>query len=110
MNLERLFVYGTLGLGQPNEHILSRIGGKWENGYVIGELYEEGWGAQQGYPGIRLTATGQKVEGYLFSSDQLHGHWEALDDFEGVGYERVPTTITLTETRQEIEAFIYVLR
>ena len=28
--MERLFVYGTLGPGRPNEHILLKIGGTWQ--------------------------------------------------------------------------------
>ena len=28
--IQRLFVYGTLALGRPNEHVLRKIGGTWE--------------------------------------------------------------------------------
>jgi len=28
--VKKLFVYGTLGLGRPNEHVLKAIGGRWE--------------------------------------------------------------------------------
>ena len=30
--IQRLFVYGTLAPGRPNEHVLSEIGGSWEAG------------------------------------------------------------------------------
>ena len=53
--MQKLFVYGTLGPGKPNEHILKNIGGTWKKAYVWGELFEEGWGADMGCPGIRFT-------------------------------------------------------
>ncbi|MGI4199102.1 gamma-glutamylcyclotransferase family protein, partial [Klebsiella pneumoniae] len=30
--MESLFVYGTLGPGRPNAHILENIGGTWQEG------------------------------------------------------------------------------
>ncbi|MEM6768042.1 MAG: gamma-glutamylcyclotransferase, partial [Bacteroidota bacterium] len=56
--MNKLFVYGTLGPGRPNEHILSSIGGSWQAGSVKGNLYEEGWGAVMGFPGIVLDEAG----------------------------------------------------
>ncbi len=32
--MESLFVYGTLGPGRPNAHILENIGGTWQEGHV----------------------------------------------------------------------------
>jgi len=43
--IEKLFVYGTLGPGRPNEHVLDAVGGSWETATVSGTLREEGWGA-----------------------------------------------------------------
>jgi len=45
---ERLFVYGTLAPGRPNEHILADVPGSWEPARVTGTLREEGWGAAMG--------------------------------------------------------------
>ena len=56
---QRLFVYGTLGPGRPNEHVLSAIGGTWEEASVNGFLMPRGWGAEMGYPGIVLDDTGE---------------------------------------------------
>lgn len=42
---KRLFVYGTLGPGRPNEHVLRAIGGKWKEAFVKGYLWPQGWGA-----------------------------------------------------------------
>ncbi len=87
--IERLFVYGTLGPGRPNEHVLSSIGGSWEIVVIFGTLRQEGWGAAMGYPGIDLDEHGAEVEGFLFTSEKLSGYWGALDEFEGEAYKRV---------------------
>ena len=106
---QRLFVYGTLGPGRPNEHVLSAIGGRWEEASVNGHLEPQGWGAELGYPGIVLDDAGDEVEGYLYSSDKLDDHWDELDDFEGEEYKRVLITVR-TKDRMAVEAYIYILR
>ena len=105
----KLFVYGTLGPGRPNEHILEKIGGSWEEASVIGTLHPEGWGAEMGYPGITLEESGIKVEGFLFSSDDLPDYWSELDEFEGEAYERVLTTVQI-KNGTSANAYIYVLK
>lgn len=109
MTTNRLFVYGTLAPGRPNEHVLADIPGEWEPATVIGTLLPEGRGATAGYPGIVLGDEGGEVEGLLFSSENLAEHWGRLDEFEGEGYERVLTTATLKDGRT-VEACIYRLR
>ena len=106
--INKLFVYGTLGPGQANEHIMSRIGGCWEKGFVFGDLHNDGWGAKMGCPGIILNEKGCKVEGYLFISDNLKDYWPMLDEFEGEGYERVLTSVE-TDNNNRYEAYIYTL-
>ena len=107
--VNRLFVYGTLAPGKPNEHILNELDGTWREGRVRGTLHPEGWGAAQGYPGIVLGEENGYVAGLLFTSDDLNAHWEYLDEFEGSGYERVLTRVE-TDENLEVEAFIYALR
>jgi gamma-glutamylcyclotransferase (GGCT)/AIG2-like uncharacterized protein YtfP len=63
--VEKLFVYGTLGPGRQNEHILEAIGGRWEHATVRGKLRQEGWGTEMGYPGIDLGENGEEIEGFL---------------------------------------------
>lgn len=109
----RLFVYGTLAPGRPNEHVLAVVPGKWEPATVIGTLLQEGWGAAAGYPGIvlderGLDERGGEVKGLLFSSESLAEHWARLDEFEGEGYERVLTTVKL-EDGTAVDAYIYRL-
>ena len=106
--IERLFVYGTLGPNRPNEHILKNIGGTFENASVKGILYEKGWGAEMGYPGIRLNTNGIIVKGFLFSSDKINKHWSELDKFEGEAYKRILTKVEL-KNKTFVDAFIYVL-
>jgi gamma-glutamylcyclotransferase (GGCT)/AIG2-like uncharacterized protein YtfP len=104
-----LFVYGTLGPGRPNEHVLSAIGGTWEEASVSGYLKSQGWGAEIGYPGIILDDKGDEIKGHIFHSDNLDYHWDELDDFEGEEYLRVLTTIK-TKDNISVEAYIYTLR
>ena len=104
-----LFVYGTLGPGRPNEHVLTAIGGTWEEASVKGHLKPHGWGADMGYPGIVLDDAGDDVHGFIFCSDRLDDHWDELDDFEGEEYQRVLTTVT-TNDKIAVEAYIYILR
>jgi len=106
---DRLFVYGTLAPGRPNEHVLAGVPGEWEPATVRGDLLEEGWGAAAGFPAIIVNEHGPEVHGFLFSSEHLSEHWQRLDDFEGAGYERALTTVTLREG-EKAEAYIYVLR
>jgi len=107
--IERLFVYGTLAPGRPNAHVLEAIGGSWEAGTVTCTLRQAGWGAAMGYPGIDLDADGDEVAGFVFSSEALTEHWADLDAFEGAAYERVLTTVKLTD-HSLVDAYIYALR
>ena len=109
MSDNKLFVYGTLGLGRPNEHILSDIGGTWESASVRGILKDKGWGAEMGFPGLELDEAGKEIKGFVFTSENLVGHWASLDEFEGEAYQRV-TTKVLLKNGQIINANIYTLR
>jgi gamma-glutamylcyclotransferase (GGCT)/AIG2-like uncharacterized protein YtfP len=104
----RLFVYGTLAPGRPNEHVLADVPGTWEPATVKGTLFAQGWGAAIGYPGIVLDASGDDVPGLVFSSEQLPAHWARLDEFEGDGYRRVLTRARLGDGTA-VEAYVYTL-
>ena len=106
---EGLFVYGTLAPGRPNAHVLASVSGTWESATVRGRLLPEGWGAAAGFPAIVLGDDAPEVHGLLFRSEELSEHWGRLDDFEGDGYDRVLTPVTL-EGDGEVDAYIYVLR
>jgi gamma-glutamylcyclotransferase (GGCT)/AIG2-like uncharacterized protein YtfP len=104
---QRLFVYGTLGPGRPNEHVLRAIGGTLEEASVNGYLKPQGWGAEMGYPGIVLDDTGDEIKGYIFCSES--SQWDELDVFEGEEYKRVLITVK-TKDKMAVEAYIYILR
>lgn len=106
---ERLFVYGTLGPGRPNEHVMLKIGGSWEAASLKGHLEHAGWGAAMGFPGLVIHNDGEEIQGHTFLSENFADHWDYLDEFEGSEYERVLTTVRLTEG-QLVEAFVYTLR
>ena len=107
--MERLFVYGTLAPGQPNEHVLAAISGIWEPALDTGTLNQDRWGTSLGSPGITLDDQGYDVEGFIFISEHLSNHWAVLDEFEGEEYERTLTTVT-REDGSKVEAYIYALR
>jgi len=107
--MDSLFVYGTLGPGRPNAHILENIGGTWQEGHVGGSLSDKGWGAEMGYPGIVLDDSGNRVQGFLFTSANLPVHWHILDEFEGAEYQRVPVDVT-TASGQMVTSCIYRLK
>ena len=106
--MERLFVYGTLQPGGPNEHVLTAIGGKWEPAAIRGNLTEAGWGASMGYPGLVIDENGNDIHGHVFASSNLSNQWAYLDEFEGEEYERIATSVTLLNG-EHVQAHVYVL-
>lgn len=107
--LERLFVYGTLQPGGPNEHVLATIGGEWTPAVVKGTLVKAGWGAGMGYPGLILDEQGMDIPGYVFSSSKLSLHWADLDEFEGIEYQRTLGSISLANG-DVVQAYVYTLQ
>lgn len=107
--MERLFVYGSLAPGRPNESVLAAVAGTWVTATVRGHLRHEGWGAAIGFPGLVLADDGKELPGLLFCSDQLDSHWAWLDQFEGEGYQRVPVSATLADG-SIVQAQVYALR
>lgn len=105
--MNRLFVYGTLAPGEPNEHVLADLGGTWEPASIRGTLHAEGWGAALGYPVVMLDEAGEVVNGQLFTSPDLTEYWSELDEFEGAAYKREITTVKLADN-SESSAFVYV--
>ena len=107
--MERLFIYGSLRPGGPNEHVLTAIGGEWRPAVVKGRLIESGWGASMGYPGLVIDESGDDVHGHIFVSSNLDNHWAYLDEFEGEEYEHIVASATLVGGEQ-VQADVYVLR
>jgi gamma-glutamylcyclotransferase (GGCT)/AIG2-like uncharacterized protein YtfP len=103
----RLAVYGTLAPGKVNHHQISALAGTWQRGTVRGQLFSSGWDAALGFPGLILDPLGPLVEVDLFESVELPEHWNRLDEFEGMGYQRVVATVNIDG--EERRAWIYVL-
>jgi gamma-glutamylcyclotransferase (GGCT)/AIG2-like uncharacterized protein YtfP len=106
---DRLFVYGTLAPGRPNEHVLKDVAGTWAPGVVRGDLTQRGWGAGLGYPALVLRSDGPDVPGLVFTSDALADLWSELDRFEGPEYARVTVSVAL-DTGAAVLAFVYVAK
>jgi len=100
-------VYGSLAPGRPNHHELNGLSGRWIEGTVRGQLLQEGWGAELGYPGLVLDPDGPTVDVQLFESPDLADHWTRLDEFEGSGYRRTITAVSTAEG--DLSASIYIL-
>lgn len=104
----RLAVYGSLAPGGSNHDQLAGLKGDWQPAMVRGRLVESGWGAAQGYPGLRPDPFGPEVHVQVFTSDDLPAHWARLDAFEGEEYERVVVEADLGT--YSTQAWIYALR
>ncbi len=107
--MTRLFIYGTLAPGKPNEHILKDIVGTWEEAKIKGSLKEDGWGSAMGYNGLVLDGSDNEVKGLIFSSNYLDDAFAMLDEFEGEDYCRVVVKATLSNDGQEVDTFVYAL-
>ncbi|MBY6210223.1 gamma-glutamylcyclotransferase [Microbulbifer agarilyticus] len=110
--MERLFIYGSLGPGRKNHHVVEVIPGVWEAATTMGRLQHEGWGAELGFPGfvpVQDGEDGEEVQGFLLSSAELSAYWAMLDEFEGSEYERIEITVK-TENGEIVTASIYSLR
>ncbi len=98
--------YGTLRPGEENHWVVRNISGDWTEGTVTGWLFEVTWGPATGYPGVVLDPEGQLVEVSVLRSDRLQSHLHEIDGFEGPGYRRVETTVTLADG-STIGALVY---
>ena len=107
--MDRLFIYGSLQPGGPNEHVLASVEGEWAPAVVIGKLVEAGWGASLGFPGLVIDSDGTEIAGYVFSSDELKSRWDELDELEGADYERTMTEALLADG-SSVRAHVYTLR
>ena len=107
--MEHLFIYGTLVPKRQNEHILKNIGGTFQKAFMYGDLVQEGWGASMGCPALKINENGIKIDGYIFSSENLDKNWVFLDNFEGDEYLRVLTKVTLGNGNF-IDAYVYTIK
>ncbi len=93
--------------GEENAEILENIGGTWQVASVKGDLIPD-CEATEGYPVMTLNELGKKINGFVFSSQDLAKHWSDIDEFEGDGYQRIKTRVEL-EGGKTLEVNVYVL-
>jgi gamma-glutamylcyclotransferase (GGCT)/AIG2-like uncharacterized protein YtfP len=106
----RLAIYGSLGPGRENEHVMTAIGGSWREGYSIaGTRLSKGWGASLGYPGVRWEAGVGRIDVSVFDSEALPLHWADLDGFEGDEYARLYVSLWRNGEATDV-AFAYTIR
>lgn len=106
--LQRLFTYGSLMPGKAYAHLLEPAGGDWQAASVQGFIEANGWGHSIGYPALILSDTGPLVPGMLLSSRSLLPLWPQLDEYEGIAYRRIETTVRLKDGNS-VTAFVYEL-
>lgn len=68
-----------------------------------------GLGADKGLFAIVLDPQAAAVEGYFFSSEKLTEHWDALDEFEGIQYQRVKVQGVLA-SGEPVDAWTYEMK
>ena len=107
--MNQLFVYGTLRPNYENAHLLERIGGTWQKGYVDGVVHILDWGPDKGLFAIVLDSKAPAVEGYFFCSEKLAEHWDVLDEFEGIQYQRVKVQGVLA-SGELVDAWTYEMK
>jgi gamma-glutamylcyclotransferase (GGCT)/AIG2-like uncharacterized protein YtfP len=91
----RLAAYGTLAPGEANHDVIAGLRGSWTRGHVHGDLHDRGWGATEGFPGLRSRPEGPRVAVWVLTSADLPEHWARLDAFEGPAYRRVVVPVHL---------------
>ncbi len=106
---EHLFIYGTLAPGKVNHYVIADIPGVWKKASLRGVLYNEGWGADLGCPGLVPDDNADPVNGHVFSSQELYVHWARLDEFEGSEYVRQKVRVNL-ENGDFIDAYVYAIK
>ncbi len=84
-----LAVYGTLAPGESNHQVVADIDGHWVEAAIRGHRFTARWRDTPGYPGFRPDPDGPVVPALILVADDLPGHWDRLDGFEGPGYRRV---------------------
>ncbi len=98
--------YGTLRPGGEHHYEIRTIPGVWHEATVRGWIYDITWGPADGYAGITLDSDAPVTSVDVLESDDLEKHLRRIDDFEGSGYRRIETTVTLADGT-ETTAWIY---
>ena len=107
---ETLAVYGSLAPGKTNHHIVAPLGGEWSDGFVVGDLFQTGWGAALGYWAFRPRSGGARIAVKVLESRKLSEAWGMLDEFEGSEYQRILVPILRSDDELLTVANLYAAR
>ena len=104
-----LIIYGSLGPGESNYHIISHINGIWCKAFINGKIIDNGWENRTGYPVFQRVPESEAttVEVLAFVSEELDDHWTLIDEFEGTELYKRTTISCELEGGQIVDAFIY---
>ena len=102
--LDRLFVYGTLRIGQTARSLLANSVTKTVKAHTNGKIYA----FPMGYPGYTEADGTGRVMGEVVWLTDLAATFGLLDAYEGEDFARVIKQVTL-ETGEEVWTWIYTL-
>jgi gamma-glutamylcyclotransferase (GGCT)/AIG2-like uncharacterized protein YtfP len=102
--LDRLFVYGTLRVGQTARSLVANSIKKMAPAYTNGTIYA----FPMGYPGYNEGDGTGRVVGELLWLTDLAATFGLLDAYEGEDFARIIKQVTL-ETGEAVWAWIYTL-
>jgi gamma-glutamylcyclotransferase (GGCT)/AIG2-like uncharacterized protein YtfP len=101
--LDRLFVYGTMRMGQTARALVANSITRCVQAHTTGQIYA----FPMGYPGFSDSGQGRVVGEVLWLSE-LAATFGLLDAYEGDDFARVIKQVTL-ETGEELWTWIYTL-
>lgn len=107
--IQHLFVYGTLAPGKEYSHLVEQIKGQWSKAEVTGKHYPNGTSTTGNYPAIELDVNGERIHGFIYSSNDFGKIWQQLDEFEGPAYQRERTQ-ALKNDGSIVNVFVYTLK
>ena len=103
--LDRLFVYGTLRQGQTARSLVANQIKRCEKASTTGAIYA----FAMGHPGfVEGDGSGTVVGEVIWLSD-LAATFGLLDAYEGQDFARIIRKVTLSETNEQVWAWIYTL-
>jgi gamma-glutamylcyclotransferase (GGCT)/AIG2-like uncharacterized protein YtfP len=103
--LDRLFVYGTLRVGQTARSLVANSVTRTARAYTSGMIYA----FPMGYPGYTEGDGAGRVIGDLLWLTELPATFGLLDAYEGEDFARVLKQVTLEESGEQIWSWIYTL-
>ncbi|MCZ0755906.1 gamma-glutamylcyclotransferase family protein [Anoxybacillus sp. J5B_2022] len=99
----RVFVYGTLLVGEANHHIAAPYLQHVQPGKVKGRLYDVG-----AYPALVLDEEGEVVGEWLTVTEEGIRRMDVLEDYEEGGTNNEYERVWIKDCEQDIEGYVYI--